>query len=170
MAANSWPMSWSIPILVFWRPYWLSSWIVTFSSYCHHEGSIPWPWKYINRLLICLYIWLMSWDMIILVFWWPYWSPSWKVTFPSYCHYERSITWPWKYLTRLLICLCSWPMSSDMRILVLWWTYWWPSWKVTFPSYCHYEGSIPWPWRYLNRLLICLCNWPMSSDKHILVF
>jgi len=39
------------------------------------------------------------------------------------------------------------------------------SWKVAFPSYCHYEGSIPWRWNYLNRQLIWPCSWHMNCDN-----
>jgi len=94
----------------------------------------------------------------------PFWPPSWKVAFASYCHYRGSIPWPRYYRNRLFICLCSWPMSWDIQISVLA-AILPPSWKVTFPGYCHYyKGSILWPWYYRNRLLFCLNSWPMTRD------
>ena len=84
-------MSWDIPIFECWRPYWT----VTFGHYCHYDKSIPWPWKYYIRHFICYCSLPLTWYIPIFVCWRPYWTPSWIVTFGHYCHYDKSIPWPW---------------------------------------------------------------------------
>ena len=65
-----------------WRPYWPPSWKYSPQSSRNYEGSIPWTWYYLNRLLICLCSLSMSWDigLHVLVCWRSYWLPSWKLT------------------------------------------------------------------------------------------
>ena len=52
------------------------------------------------------------------LFYRPFWQPSWKVLFASYCHYNGLIAWPWCYRNRLLTCLYSWPMTWDVKQFV----------------------------------------------------
>ena len=88
------------------------SWIVTFPSYCHYEGSSPWPRIVINRLQIYLCCWFMSYKIYKYLFWRPYFLPSWNFKFLQiYCHYEGSIPWFWSYRNRISNCLCSWPKT-----------------------------------------------------------
>ena len=109
-------MTWYMHIFLFWRPYWPPSWIVTFRYYCHYAKSICWPWKHYIRHFICYYSLPLTWYIHICVCWRPYWTPSWIVTFGHYCHYDKSIPWPWKYYIRHFICYCSLPLTWNIHI------------------------------------------------------
>ena len=113
-------------------------------------------------------------EIYLFLCWRPYWPPSWIVSFGHHCHYDKSIPWPWKYYIRHFICYCSLPLTWYIHIFVCWWPYWtpyWtPSWIVAFRHYCHYDKSIPWPWKYYIRHFICYCSLPLTWYIHIFVF
>jgi len=149
---------------MFRRPYLPPSWKVLFPHYCQCDISIPWPWKYYKGHLIFHCRLSMSLDIHIFVFWRPYWPPSWIVLFPHYCQCDSSIPWPWNYYNWDFICHCSLCMSLDIHFFVFRRPYWPPSWKVLFPHYSQCDSSIPWPWKYSNRHLICHSSLPVCWD------
>jgi len=50
-----------------------------------------------RQFIYCILSYLWPDTCIFYCFRWPYWPPSCIVTFGHYCHYDKSIPWPWKY-------------------------------------------------------------------------
>ena len=143
------------PLQSWWSPWIFQKQLIIEQKYYWKWN--PWPWKPISKYQNNYSSWIRSWDTGILIFWQPFWWPSWifqKVATIEQNLYHNQNPCPWKPMSRHQNHHPSWISSWDISIFIFRRPSWrpsWISWKLATIEQNLNHKQNPWPWKPISR-------------------